>query len=432
MRTFDIIKRKRDGLELGKEEIDFIISGAVAGTIPDYQITAFLMAVYFKGMSAREVRDLTFAIRDSGVRPDFSKVKGLRVDKHSTGGVGDKTSLVVCPIVASLGLKVAKMSGRGLGHTGGTIDKLLSIPGFNVDLNEEDFIEIVNRTGIAIVGQSKGLAPADKVLYALRDVTATIDSLPLIVSSIMGKKLCADDDVIVLDVKCGSGAFMKNIEQAEELATAMVQIGQSAGKKVRALITNMEVPLGQAIGNALEVKEAIDTLKGNGPRDFEEICLVLASHILELAGKGSYESCYDMAKESISSGKALDKFREMIVAQGGKAEVIDNFNLFPQAQYCYEVRADKSGYVEKIDSEAYGLASLTLGAGRNVQEDEIDYSAGIVIHKKSGDKIEQNEVIATLYTSSESALSRAESIVKNATIIGEKQINQPLVLKVIG
>ena len=432
MRTFDIIKKKRDGLELTQEEINFIISGAVEGNVPDYQISAFLMAVYFNGMSARETRYLTFAIRDSGARPDFSRVNGVRVDKHSTGGVGDKTSLVVCPIVASLGLKVAKMSGRGLGHTGGTIDKLLSIPGFDVDLQEDEFINIVNKTGIAIVGQSKGLAPADKILYALRDVTATIDSLPLIVSSIMGKKLCADDDVIVLDVKCGSGAFMKTVEDAEKLASAMVDIGNSAGKKVRALITNMNIPLGRAIGNALEVIEATETLKGRGAKDFEEICLSLSAHILELAGKGSYEECYNASKECLISGQALGKLKEMVVAQGGDASVFDNYNLFAQAQYKYEVKAEKSGYIESMDTEAYGVASLMLGAGRNVQSDPIDYSAGIVLNKKTGDKIEKGELLATLYTNNEKAIAVAEAKIQSATEIGDKQENTPLIIKVIG
>ena len=432
MRTFDIIKKKRDGLELSQEEINFIISGAVDGSVPDYQVSAFLMAVYFKGMSVRETRDLTFAIRDSGPRLDFTRVNGLRVDKHSTGGVGDKTSLVVCPIVASLGLKVAKMSGRGLGHTGGTIDKLLSIPGFDVDIEEEKFIDIVNKTGIAIVGQSKGLAPADKILYALRDVTATIDSLPLIVSSIMGKKLCADDDVIVLDVKCGSGAFMKTVEQAEELASAMVEIGKSAGKRVRALITDMDVPLGSNIGNALEVIEAVETLKGRGSDDFEEICLALASHILELSGKGTYENCYEMAKDSIKSGKALAKLKEMVVAQGGDVSVIDDVSLFEKATISHEVLAEKEGYIRRIDTEAYGVASLTLGAGRNVQDDPIDYSAGIVLCKKTGDKVSKGDVLATLYTNNAKSISGAEKIILSATEIGDKKENTPLIIKVIG
>ncbi len=432
MRTFDIIKKKRDGGELTTQEINFMISGAVDGSIPDYQTSAFLMAVYFNGMSARETCDLTFAIRDSGAKLDFSRVQGLRVDKHSTGGVGDKTSLVVCPIVASYGLKVAKMSGRGLGHTGGTIDKLLSIPGFSVDVDEEKFIEIVNKTGISIVGQSKELAPADKILYALRDVTATIDSLPLIVSSIMGKKLCADDDVIVLDVKCGSGAFMKDEKSAEELASAMVAIGKKAGKRVRALVTDMDVPLGRAIGNALEVMEAIETLKGKGQDDFKEICLILAAHIMELAEIGSYEECYKLALKSIENGVALAKFQEMITAQGGNAGVTEDFSLFPVAMYSYDVLADTDGYVERVDTELYGIASVVLGAGRNVQGEEIDYSAGIVLNKKTGDKVEKGDVLATIYTNKEDMISVSAEKIRNATIIGNKKEEKPLIIKVIG
>lgn len=432
MRTFDIIKKKRDGGELTTQEINFMISGAVDGSIPDYQTSAFLMAVYFNGMSARETCDLTFAIRDSGAKLNFSGVQGLRVDKHSTGGVGDKTSLVVCPIVASYGLKVAKMSGRGLGHTGGTIDKLLSIPGFSVDVDEERFIEIVNKTGISIVGQSKELAPADKILYALRDVTATIDSLPLIVSSIMGKKLCADDDVIVLDVKCGSGAFMKDEKSAEELATAMVEIGKKAGKRVRALVTDMDVPLGRAIGNALEVMEAIDTLKGKGQDDFKEICLILSAHIMELAGKGSYDECYNLALTSIENGVALNKFKEMVTAQGGNANVTEDFSLFPTAKYSYEVLADKDGYVERVDTELYGIASVVLGAGRNVQGEEIDYSAGIVLNKKTGDKVAKGDLLATIYTNKEDMIAVSAEKIRNATIIGNQKEDKPLIIKVIG
>ena len=432
MRTFDIIKKKRDGGELTTQEINFMISGAVDGSIPDYQTSAFLMAVYFNGMSARETCDLTFAIRDSGAKLNFSGVQGLRVDKHSTGGVGDKTSLVVCPIVASYGLKVAKMSGRGLGHTGGTIDKLLSIPGFSVDVDEERFIEIVNKTGISIVGQSKELAPADKILYALRDVTATIDSLPLIVSSIMGKKLCADDDVIVLDVKCGSGAFMKDEKSAEELASAMVAIGKKAGKRVRALVTDMDVPLGRAIGNALEVMEAIDTLKGKGQDDFKEICLILSAHIMELAGKGSYDECYNLALTSIENGVALNKFKEMVTAQGGNANVTEDFSLFPTAKYSYEVLADKDGYVERVDTELYGIASVVLGAGRNVQGEEIDYSAGIVLNKKTGDKVAKGDLLATIYTNKEDMIAVSAEKIRNATIIGNQKEDKPLIIKVIG
>ena len=389
MRMYDIIKKKRDGLALTTAEINFFVEGFTKGEIPDYQAAALCMAIYYKGMNIEETTALTFAVRDSGDKLDFSNIKGLRVDKHSTGGVGDKTSLIVAPIVASYGIKLAKMSGRGLGHTGGTIDKLEAIPGFNTDLPIEEFERIVNETGIAIVGQSAELAPADKKLYALRDVTATVDSMPLIASSIMGKKLAADDDCIVLDVKTGSGSFMKTIEDSKALARIMVDIGKNAGKRTLALITDMDIPLGNAIGNALEVKEALEVLNGKGPADLTEVCLSLASNMLYLAEKGSIEECEKMAKDAITNGQALNTFVEMVKAQGGDYRYILNPELFKVADYSYEVRATQSGYIYSVDTEGYGIASLLLGAGRNVKEDKIDFSAGIILKAKTGDFVKE-------------------------------------------
>lgn len=429
MRMYDIIRKKRDGGELDTAEIQFFIDGYVKGEIPDYQASALLMAIFYQGMNVREIADLTFAVRDSGQRLDFSKIDGIRVDKHSTGGVGDKTSLVVAPLVASLGVKVAKMSGRGLGHTGGTIDKLEAIPGFCTDLSEEEFLKNVNEIGVCIVGQNKDLAPADKKLYALRDVTATVDSLPLVVSSIMGKKLAADDDCIVLDVKTGSGAFAKTIEDSRQLAQVMVDIGKKAGKKMLALITDMDRPLGNAIGNTLEVKEAIDTLNGHGPSDFAEICNILASNMLYLAGKGSLEECESMVKDAISNGSALETFKKMVVAQGGDVECISNPDKFEKAPYSREVRANKSGYISKVDTEGYGIASLMLGAGRNTKEESIDFSAGIILKKKTGDFVNEGDVIATMFTSVESKFDGAQDKFLASTIItDEKPEPRPIVL----
>ena len=420
MRMYDIIKRKRDGGELTDEQISFFINGYVAGEIPDYQVSALLMAIYFNGMNERETATLTFAIRDSGDKLDTTGINGIRADKHSTGGVGDKTSLVVMPIVASLGVKVAKMSGRGLGHTGGTVDKLESIAGFNVDVSTERFKRIVNDVGVAIVGQSASLAPADKLLYALRDVTATVDSMPLIASSIMGKKLAANDDCIVLDVKTGSGAFMKTIEDSRQLAKTCVDIGKKAGKKISALITDMNVPLGTCIGNSLEVIEAIQTLQGNGPNDIVEICLALATEILFLCDMGSKNECLGLAKDALESGKALETFAAMVEAQGGNKDLIYNTDLFPQAKYNMDVCAPKSGYIMSVDTEGYGQASLLLGAGRNTLDDKIDYAAGIVLKAKTGDYVKDGDVIATLYSNTNSFLSAKDRFIA-ATVIGDNE-----------
>ncbi len=432
MRMYDIIRKKRDGGELTEKEIRWFIENYVSGNIPDYQVSALCMAIYFQGMSVEETTALTFAIRDSGDKLDCSGIEGLRVDKHSTGGVGDKTSLVVAPIVASLGVKVAKMSGRGLGHTGGTVDKLEAIPGFQTNLPIDEFKGIVNRVGIAIVGQNAELAPADKLLYALRDVTATVDSLPLIVSSIMSKKLAADDDCIVLDVKTGSGSFMKTPEKSKELAERMVEIGRRAGKRVRALITDMDTPLGYAIGNSLEVVEAIHTLQGKGPKDLETLCIALAAHILTLAEKGEYAACEALAKETIASGKALQTFANMVEAQGGNKAWILQPELFPKATYSQTVFAEREGYIAKVDAENYGVASLLLGAGRNTKEDVIDFTAGITLCAKRGDYVKKGDPIAILYSGKESGFAAAKERLLAATTIADTAPEEiPLILDVV-
>ena len=432
MRMYDIIRRKRDGLALTEEEISFFVRGYAAGEIPDYQASALCMAIYFNGMSTAETTALTLAIRDSGDRLDFSRIDGLRVDKHSTGGVGDKTSLIVAPIVASLGIKVAKMSGRGLGHTGGTIDKLEAIPGFSTDIPTREFEEIVNRIGIAIVGQTATLAPADKALYALRDVTATVDSMPLIASSIMGKKLAADDDCIVLDVKTGSGSFMKTEEKSRQLARLMVDIGKQAGKKTAALLTDMDVPLGRAIGNAIEVWEAILTLQGKGPRDLTELSIALAAHMLRLADKGDLATCERMAREALAGGTALSKLAEMVRAQGGDASCIEHPESLLTAPFSMEVTAPRSGYIASVDTEEYGTAALLLGAGRSKKEDAIDHAAGILLHAKTGDYIKAGDKIATLYTTKEQTLAAARERLLSATVFSDKAPEpRPLILDVI-
>ena len=432
MRPYDVIKKKRDGLALTDTEIRQFIAGYVAGDIPDYQAAAFCMAVYFRGMTPAETAALTMAIRDSGDTLHFGGIQGLRVDKHSTGGVGDKTSLAVAPIVAALGVKVAKMSGRGLGHTGGTVDKLDAITGCRTDLTTAEFEAIVNEVGIAIVGQSADLAPADKLLYALRDVTATVDSLPLIASSIMGKKLAADDDCILLDVKTGSGAFMKSEEDSRALAEAMVDIGRRAGKRVRALITDMDRPLGRAIGNSLEVIEAIETLKGNGPADFTELCVVLATHMLVISDRGTAEACEADVRRVMADGSALNTFAGMVKAQGGDPDWIHHPECFPAAPYTREVLSPADGYITAVDCEGYGTAALLLGAGRNRKEDVIDPTAGIILHAKTGDEVKAGQPIATLYTSNADLLDAAEAKLLASTCIGEdKPAARPLILGVV-
>ncbi len=432
MRMFDIIKKKRDGGTLTEAEINWFIKGYVEKKIPDYQVSALCMAIYFRGMTLEETTALTFAVRDSGKKLDFPNVDGLRVDKHSTGGVGDKTSLVIAPIVATLGVKVAKMSGRGLGHTGGTIDKLEAIPGFRTDIPLDEFQSIVNDIGIAIIGQSDDMTPADKLLYGLRDVTATIDSLPLIVSSIMGKKLAADDDCIVLDVKTGSGAFMKTVEASRELAEWMVEIGKRADKKMCALITDMDIPLGYSIGNSLEVIEAIETLKGNGPADLTEICIELATRMLFLAEKGTMDECRANVLRVIENGEALNTFAKMVEAQGGNKDWILAPENFPAAPYSEEIKAEESGYIVGIDTEGYGIASLLLGAGRNTKEDVIDSTAGIVLKKKHGDFVNKGDVIATMYSSNSTAFASSRKKFLESTKMGaEAPVKRPLILDIV-
>lgn len=419
MRAYDVIKKKRDGYKLTAEEIKYFVDGYTSGEIPDYQAAAFCMAIYFSGMDDDETTSLTFAFRDSGKKADFSKIDGIRVDKHSTGGVGDKTSLVVAPIVASLGLKVAKMSGRGLGHTGGTVDKLQSIDGFDCELSQDEFIDAVNCTGMAIIGQTEGFAPADKKFYALRDVTATVDSIPLIASSIMGKKLAADDDVIVLDVKVGDGAFMKTEEDGVRLAEIMVEIGKRAGKKIVALVTDMDNPLGKAIGNSLEIEEAIEILKGNGDMELTDLCVSLAGEILTLADYGDVDECIGLARNAIFSGKALKTFENFVAAQGGNPNVVRDYSLFKKAKYSLEIKARKCGYVAAMHAQKYGEVSLLLGAGRNKMDDEIDYSAGILLDKKVGDEVRTGERIATLFTDEKSRLEQAAKLFESATVVAE-------------
>lgn len=419
LRMYDLIKKKRDGGALSTEEIRAFVAGYTAGEIPDYQASALLMAIYFRGMDLRETTDLTLAVRDSGAILDLSHICSLRVDKHSTGGVGDKTSIAVAPIVASLGLKVAKMSGRGLGHTGGTVDKLESIAGFRTDLSTEEFERAVAETGIAIIGQTASLAPADKKLYALRDVTATVDSMPLIAASIMGKKLAANDDCIVLDVKTGSGSFMKTLEDSRRLAQLMVDIGKRAGKKMCALITDMDAPLGRAVGNSLEVIEAIQTLRGQGPRDFTDLTLALATEMLALAGMGDPETCRAMVEEAIMSGRALRKLIDMVRIQGGDTAYIMDTSRFPRAPYERGIFAGESGYITHMDTEELGEVSLTLGAGRNTLDGVIDVSAGFVLDKKTGEAVTKGERIATLYTSAERSLDDAERRFTQAVKIGQ-------------
>lgn len=420
MRMYDLIAKKKLGDHLTKEEIHFMIQGFVSGEIPDYQMSAMLMAVYFQGMNEEEMTYLTLEMAASGDMVDLSAIEGIKVDKHSTGGVGDKTTLVIGPLVASLGVKVAKMSGRGLGHTGGTIDKMESIPGLQTSIPKEEFFDIVNRTGIAVIGQSGNMVPADKKMYALRDVTATVDSIPLIASSIMSKKIAAGSDGIVLDVKTGSGAFMKTLEDSIALAKEMVTIGTGAGRRCCALITDMDVPLGHAIGNAMEVEEAVQTLKNQGPEDLTEVCLQLAAHMLYMADKGEIEDCYQLAKEALESGRGLQALADMVRAQGGDEKYVLEPDHFPKSAVTWEVKAKESGYITGIDTEACGIASVMLGAGRSKKEDLIDYSAGIHLVKKYGEWVEKDQVLAVLYTSDEKLCKDAEEKIQKAYTIGSE------------
>lgn len=432
MNFVDIIRKKRDGFELSKEEIEYFAFSAADGSVPDYQLSALLMAICFNGLNERETFDLTDAMARSGDMADLSGIEGITGDKHSTGGVGDKTTLIVAPIVAECGVKVAKMSGRGLGHTGGTVDKLESIPGFRTSLESDEFISIVNECGICVTGQSGKLCPADKKLYALRDVTATVDNISLIASSIMSKKLAGGADCIVLDVKCGSGAFMKDEDSAAILAEKMVEIGRGAGRKISALITDMDVPLGHNIGNSLEIIEAVETLNGNGPEDLTEISVSLAAKLLELAGKGRFDECKELAKSKIFDGSALNKLCEMVSLQGGNSDYIRNTSLFTKALYNYNVIMPESGYIKHMDTAGIGSVCVALGAGRMRKEDLIDPSAGIVLKKKTGDYAERGEIIAVLYASDESLFVNASDKFISSLKIGiDKPYFKPLLLKII-
>lgn len=418
MRMYDIILKKRANLPLTDEEIRFVIDGYVKGEIPDYQVSALLMTIVFNGMNARELGTLTLAMAQSGNMVDLSNIDGITVDKHSTGGVGDKTTLIIAPLVAACGGKVAKMSGRGLGHTGGTIDKMESIPNLKVSLEQDAFINQVNKIGLAVIGQSEGLAPADKKLYALRDVTGTVDSIPLIASSVMSKKLASGAQAILLDVKVGSGAFMKNIEDARELAKAMVDIGKENGRSVKAILTDMDRPLGHAIGNALEIREVIDTLKGHGPEDLTHECIIMAAHMLVLSHMCDYETALNRVQQALDSGGALERLRLMIEAQGGDNRVIDDESILAIGQFTYDVIAPQDGYIIHMNTEQCGIASVMLGAGRTVKDGPIDYSAGIVMHKKTGDAVSMGERIATLYASDESLFTNAAQTYLAAITIG--------------
>lgn len=421
MNVYEIIDKKKRGLELNQTEIEYLINGYVNNEIPDYQISAWLMAVYFQGMTDRELLALTNCMTKSGEIVDLSNIMGVKVDKHSTGGVGDKVTLVVAPIVAACGGKVAKMSGRGLGFTGGTIDKLEAIPGLKTALAEEDFFNMVNEIGLAVMGQSADIAPADKKLYALRDVTATVDSIPLIASSIMSKKLAAGSDKIVLDVTVGSGAFMKDKENAVQLAEKMVAIGNGAGKKTVAILTNMDVPLGKTVGNNLEVVEAIETLKGRGPEDLIAVVVEIASTMLYLAQIGTKEECMKKVKRVIADGSALEKLKLMVERQGGDGSYIENPDQFEKAIYQHEIIANNSGYIGKMNTEECGKAAVLLGAGREVKDDPIDMTAGIQFNKKTGDAVKQGDIVAIAYSSSKEKLQKGVQKISNIYDIVDKR-----------
>lgn len=426
---YDIIKKKRDGNILQKEEIEYFVNLIKDGSIPDYQISALLMAIFINDMNSEETTYLTNAMAYSGEIMDLSGIDGIKVDKHSTGGVGDKTTLVLAPLVATCGGKVAKLSGRGLGHTGGTIDKLESIPGFNTSLSVENFIKTVNEIGACVIGQTADLAPVDKKLYAIRDVTATVDSIPLIASSVMSKKLASGADSIVLDVKCGSGAFMKDLDSAILLSKTMVDIATNSGRKCVALITDMDVPLGINVGNSLEVIEAIDVLRGAGPSDLRHECENLAVEMLVLSDIGNEEECRIKVKEALNSGKAFEKFVKMVDEQGGDTSYIENTDKFTKAEYCGQVLAEKDGYIYSMDSTKCGMVSVTLGAGRRLKEDEIDYSAGMKIYKKKGDFVKKGELLAELYTNNMEVVDLAIKEYKEAISIStESPVLRPQLL----
>ncbi|SDC02013.1 MULTISPECIES: pyrimidine-nucleoside phosphorylase [unclassified Candidatus Frackibacter] len=433
MRAYDIILKKREGNELSKEEIEYLIEAYTAGELPDYQLSAWAMAVFFKGMNERETADLTMTMANSGDTIDLSPIQGVKVDKHSTGGVGDTTTLVLAPLVAAAGAPVAKMSGRGLGHTGGTIDKLESIPDFNTSLSREQFINNVNDIKVAVAGQTGNLAPADKKLYALRDVTATVDSIPLIASSIMSKKIAAGADGIVLDVKVGDGAFMKDYEEAKRLAKTMVDIGKNVQRETIAVISDMNQPLGLAVGNALEVKEAIETLRGEGPVDLTALCLTLGSQMLRLSGVvKSVEAGREELEKVLTSGAGLKKLKEMITAQGGNPEVVDNYNLLPTAKQKIELKAEADGYIEEIAAEDVGIAAMLLGAGRKSKEDNIDMAVGVELAVKVGEEVSKGDKLALLHVNEQSDLTAArEKLQKAYTITTEPVEEKALIYEIV-
>ena len=411
MRMVDLIEKKRNGGELTKEEIYFIVNGYTEGSIPDYQMSSFLMAVYFKGMTAEETANMTMAIVESGDQIDLSAIEGIKVDKHSTGGVGDTTTIVLAPLVAAVGVPVAKLSGRGLGHTGGTVDKFESIPGFQAEIEANQFIKQVNEVKVAVTGPTGDLTPADKKIYGLRDVTATVNSIPLIASSIMSKKIASGSDAIVLDVKVGAGAFMKDIESAKELAKAMVEIGNNVGRETVAIISDMNQPLGFAIGNALEVKEAIDTLRGQGPKDLEELCLSLGSKMVVLAKHAkNVGEARKMLEEVIENGKALEVFKEFVTAQGGDASVIDNPSKLAAAKFEIPVVAKEDGYIAEIEADSIGTAAMILGAGRATKEADVDLAVGLMLHKKIGDEVKKGDIIVTIHSNRENVEDVMERI----------------------
>ena len=431
MRMVDLIEKKRDGNELSKEEIEYIVTNYTNGKIPDYQVSALLMAIFYQDMTNEEITNLTLAIANSGDVIDLSSLEGIKVDKHSTGGVGDTTTLILAPLVASVGVTVAKMSGRGLGYTGGTLDKLEAIPGFQIELSDEAFVRIVNESKVAVIGQSGNLAPADKKLYALRDVTATVDSLPLIASSIMSKKIAAGADAIVLDVTTGDGAFMKNIEDARRLAKTMTSIGKLANRETVAVISDMSEPLGEAIGISLEVVEAIETLQGNGPEDLVEMCYALGSQMVVLAGKAkTIDEARTLLQEALESGKALAKFKEMIQNQGGDPTIVEQPERILTARYTMELPAKQSGVVSKIVANELGIAAMMLGAGRKTKEDDIDHAVGLKLHKKIGDTVTKGESLLTIYSNDKEISSVIELLYKNIEI-GESAMKPTLIHDII-
>ncbi|TYS19004.1 pyrimidine-nucleoside phosphorylase [Rossellomorea vietnamensis] len=428
MRMVDVIEKKRDGNELTAEEINYFVDGYTDGSIPDYQASALTMAIFFQGMSERERADLTMAMVKSGDQIDLSAIEGVKVDKHSTGGVGDTTTLVLGPLVAAVGVPVAKMSGRGLGHTGGTIDKLEAVPGFHVEIDNDEFIRLVNENKIAVIGQSGNLTPADKKLYSLRDVTGTVNSIPLIASSIMSKKIAAGADAIVLDVKTGAGAFMKELDDSKELAQAMVNIGNNVGRKTMAVISDMSQPLGFAIGNALEVKEAIDTLNGEGPEDLTELCLTLGSHMVYLAGKAeSLEEAREKLISAMKDGSALNSFKLFLKSQGGDESVVDQPKKLPKAAYVFELEAKQDGYVSEIIADSVGTAAMWLGAGRATKDSVIDLAVGLELRKKIGDKVQKGDSLVTIHSNTED-IEDVKIKLYESIKVTEKQVDTPVLI----